>query len=271
MHSGGWPASPVALSVASPGRYLREWPPGYHNARSGRSCPGIRWRCFRLLIPNVPRRFRSDFLQEPSRWSPGALAALVQQLPPYAGSQVLGALPPALAAKALGRLPPLQRPRVLKHVAVPQAAAIVQRLVPAVTVSLLGTLPEGFAQTLLDTLHPDEMALLQARWPQAAKVLAEAEDEVLAYMGFPHEHWTRIFSTNVLERLNREVKRRTEVVGVFPDIPSVIRLVGAVLIEIDDEWQVERRYFSLESMHKLTDPNRDVETSALPLRLAPVR
>ena len=94
---------------------------------------------------------------------------------------------------------------------------------------------------------------LQSRWKEAAKVLAEAEEDVLAYIAFPHEHWTRIFSTNVLERLNREVKRRTDVVGVFPDVPSVIRLVGAVLLEIDDEWQVERRYFRLESMHKL-DP-----------------
>lgn len=62
---------------------------------------------------------------------------------------------------------------------------------------------------------------LQARWKEAAKVLIEAEEDVLAYMAFPREHWTRIFSTNVLERLNREVKRRTEVVGVFPDTPGV--------------------------------------------------
>jgi putative transposase len=112
---------------------------------------------------------------------------------------------------------------------------------------------------------------LQARWPQAAKVLVEAEEDVLAYMAFPHEHWTRIFSTNVLERLNREVKRRTDVVGVFPDVASVIRLVGAVLLEIDDEWQIERRYFSLESMHKLSEPEKSSGTPAMPLRLAPVR
>jgi putative transposase len=112
---------------------------------------------------------------------------------------------------------------------------------------------------------------LQARWPQAAKVLVEAEEDVLAYMAFPREHWTRIFSTNVLERLNREVKRRTEVVGVFPDVPSVLRLVGAVLLEIDDEWQIERRYFSLESMQKLKEPLVDQMTASSPLRLAPVR
>ena len=112
---------------------------------------------------------------------------------------------------------------------------------------------------------------LQARWPQAAKVLVEAEEDVLAYMAFPREHWTRIFSTNVLERLHREVKRRTEVVGVFPDVPSVIRLVGAVLLEIDDEWQIERRYFSLESMEKLKEPLAEQATASSPLRLAPVR
>lgn len=112
---------------------------------------------------------------------------------------------------------------------------------------------------------------LQARWPQAAKVLIEAEEDMLAYMAFPREHWTRIFSTNVLERLNREVKRRTEVVGVFPDVPSIIRLVGAVLLEIDDEWQIERRYFSLESMQKLKEPAVAQTTASSPLRLAPVR
>jgi putative transposase len=74
-------------------------------------------------------------------------------------------------------------------------------------------------QQLQEVVHA-----LQTRWSQAARVLTEAEEDVLAYMAFPHEHWTRIFSTNVLERLNREVKRRTDVVGVFPDVPSVIRL-----------------------------------------------
>lgn len=113
--------------------------------------------------------------------------------------------------------------------------------------------------------------LLQSRWPQATQLLLAAEGDVLAYMAFPHEHWTRLYSTNVLERLNREVKRRTDVVGVFPDVPAVERLVGAVLLELDDEWEVERRYFSQESMRKLLTPETLLEPAAIAPRLAPVR
>jgi transposase-like protein len=113
--------------------------------------------------------------------------------------------------------------------------------------------------------------LLQSRWPAAGQLLLAAEDDVLAYMAFPREHWTRLYSTNVLERLNREVKRRTDVVGVFPDVPAVYRLVGAVLLELDDEWEVERRFFSQESMHKLLTPETLLEPAAIAPRLAPVR
>jgi putative transposase len=111
------------------------------------------------------------------------------------------------------------------------------------------------------------------RWPKAAELLAAAEEDVLAYMAFPPEHWSRIYSTNPLERLIREIRRRTEVVGVFPDEAAVVRLVGAVLIERADEWEVERRPFSLESMRKLTapDPEELLLMGASPLRLAPVR
>ena len=93
---------------------------------------------------------------------------------------------------------------------------------------------------------------------------------MLAYMAFPKEHWSRIYSTNPLERLIREIKRRTNVVGIFPDGASVIRLVGSILIETNDEWQVARRCFSIDSMRKLEEPESLLSAEPAPLRLAPI-
>ena len=85
-------------------------------------------------------------------------------------------------------------------------------------------------------------------------MLYECEEDILAYMAFPKEHHRQIHSTNPLERLNKEIKRRADVVGIFPNDGSVLRLLGSVMIEQNDEWIVLRRYFSQESMGKLLPP-----------------
>ena len=96
---------------------------------------------------------------------------------------------------------------------------------------------------------------LRGRFAQAATLLEQAAEDVLAYLHFPAAHRRQLHSTNPLERLNKEIKRRSAVVGIFPHRASLLRLVGALLAEQDDEWAVaERRYFSAESMQQLTQP-----------------
>jgi putative transposase len=110
-----------------------------------------------------------------------------------------------------------------------------------------------FAQPNAAAVHAQFDRVLQQlveRFPAAAEMLAEAGPDILAFTSFPQPHWRQIWSNNPQERLNKEIRRRTDVVGIFPDRSSVIRLVGMVLAEQHDEWAVVRRYMSPESLTK---------------------
>ena len=94
---------------------------------------------------------------------------------------------------------------------------------------------------------------LREKQPKLGALMDASCDDVLAYMSFPREHWTQIASTNPLERVNREVKRRADVIGIFPNDAAIVRLVGALMLETNDEWAVARRYMSLETLARVTD------------------
>jgi transposase-like protein len=94
---------------------------------------------------------------------------------------------------------------------------------------------------------------LRAKHDKLGALMDASREDVLAYMDYPKEHWAQIASTNPLERVNKEIKRRADVVGIFPNDEAVIRLVGALMLEQSDEWAVGRRYLSLESLARLAD------------------
>jgi putative transposase len=102
------------------------------------------------------------------------------------------------------------------------------------------------------------------RWPRLGRLMDDSEHEVLAYLGFPTQHRAKLHSTNPLERLNKEVKRRADVVGIFPGEASIIRLIGAVLLEANDEWQLQHRYMQVEAMADLASPAADPEPPQIP-------
>ena len=103
---------------------------------------------------------------------------------------------------------------------------------------------------------------LRAKFPKLAALMDDAEPDVLAFMTFPKAHRVQIHSTNPLERLNAEIKRRTDVVGIFPNEAAITRLVGALPLEQNDEWQLQRRYLQLEGLQALTD-NQPARLSAV--------
>jgi len=95
---------------------------------------------------------------------------------------------------------------------------------------------------------------IRPRVPKLAAIMDDAEQDVLAYMTFPKEHRAKLHSINPIERLNGEIKRRTDVVGIFPNDEAIVRLVGAILLEQNDEWAVQRaRYMTLETIAPLSD------------------
>jgi putative transposase len=122
----------------------------------------------------------------------------------------------------------------------------------------------GSVRAQLDTIA----GMLGRQFPKVEAMLRDAADDITAVADFPAAHWKKIWSTNPLERVNKEIKRRTDVVGVFPNPASLLRLAGAVLGEIHDEWQVnDRRYLSEASMALLTQQEDEPTPTDQPVAL----
>jgi len=150
--------------------------------------------------------------------------------------------------------------------------------------NLLSVVPKGAQDTVAAIVRtifsqPDHASalaqlnevagMLSARFPQAAELLEEAAEDILAHMHFPREHRRRLHSTNPIERLHKEIKRRTRVVGIFPNRDSLMRLAGTLFAEQDDEWQVsDRRYFSAASMSKIDELEGGDDLRELPAAIA---
>lgn len=122
-----------------------------------------------------------------------------------------------------------------------------------------------FAQETAEAAHEQWRVVadqLREKFPKLAALMDDAESDVLAFMDFPKAHRKQLASTNPLERLNAEIKRRTDVVGIFPNDAAIVRLVGAQLLEQNDEWQLQRRYMQLEGLSAVSD-NQPARLSAV--------
>ncbi len=142
--------------------------------------------------------------------------------------------------------------------------------------NVLARIPKGSAEMVLAAIRtifaqPDATAVreqldvitekLAPRFPVAAAMLTDAREDVTAFTAFPVNHWRKVWSTNPLERVNKEIKRRTDVVGIFPNEAAILRLAGAVLFEVHEEWAIaERRYLAEASMALLDRSSEDGST-----------
>jgi putative transposase len=152
----------------------------------------------------------------------------------------------AIAAVLHGAMWPRGRVHFLRN-----ALALVPKSVQHMVAATIRTV---FVQPTAEAARPQWRQVadgFRPRFPRLAALLDQAEADVLAYLAFPPAHWRQVWSTNPLERLNKEVTRRTDVVGIFPNPPAVLRLVGMLLAEQHDEWQIGRRSVSAESLAPL--------------------
>jgi len=115
------------------------------------------------------------------------------------------------------------------------------------------------------------VAALEGKLPAAATHLDSARDDLLAFAAVPRETWRQVWSSNPQERLNREIRRRTDVVGIFPGRDSAIRLVGAVLMEQNDEWTESRRYMGVEVLAKISAPGEGAPPSDTPQEVTAIQ
>jgi transposase-like protein len=135
--------------------------------------------------------------------------------------------------------------------------------VPKSAQGMVATLVRGnFAQAddqATWSMHSNVVQQLEKRFPEAAKLLDTAAGELLAFTAFPKAHWKQIWSNNPQERLNKELRRRSDVVGIFPNRAAIVRLLGAVLAEQHDEWAVMRRYLTIGPLEGTAQGNSDLE------------